>query len=413
MTKRIRHTWMVILAAWLSGCGSKEEPPPKPIVEVTVAKAEMADVQLSVRAPATIFPKEQANLSARVSAPIRSLHTRKGDTVTAGQLVAELENSDIAAQRDEATAAVADAEANLQKVTSGTAPTDIERARGQLESARAALGQAQKFYERRQELFRQGAIPNRDLLMSQTELAQAKTAYDVAKRSLDLLQQQSTEKDIKIAQSRVDQAQARLKLIKAQLAFTEIRSPFAGSITEQLMYPGDMAKPDAPIVTLVDLSVAVARVQVPEVDAAGIRKHQRCVFTSIDDPESPWEGRVSVVNQAVDSTRRTVEVWCDLSNSRRILRAGAFGSVLIEIGIQAKSVIVPQPAVQFSVGGTKAAVVVITDQQTSLKKGVEAGAIFDGKVQIKKGIQPAETVIVSGGYGLPDGTAVKVVKENK
>jgi HlyD family secretion protein len=408
MRNRLAYGCVAVLSVWLAGCAQKEEPPPKPVVEVKVAKAEVADVQLSVRAPATIFPKEQANISPRVTAPIRRLAARKGDRVTAGQILAELEKTDLIAQRDEAIAVVADAEANLQKVTSGTNPTDVERARGQVETTKAALDQAQKFYERRQELFRLGAVPNRDVVTSQTDLAQAKTAYDVATRSLDLLQQQSAGKDIKMAQSRLDQARARAELIQAQLAFTEIHSPFAGSVTEQFMYPGDMAKPDSPMFTIMDLSTAVARSQVPEGDAAGVRVGERCAFTSADDAAKRWEGNISVLNQAVDPARRTVEAWCEIPNPKGELRAGVFGFVLILTGVQAKSVVVPQAAVQFSEGGSKASVIVMTDKQTSLTRAVEAGPSYEGKVQIRKGVEPGELVIVYGGYGLADGTALKL-----
>lgn len=409
MRRRYIYSCIALLGGCLAGCAHQEEAPAKPVVAVTVAPAELADVQISVRAPATIFPKEQASISPRVTAPIRTLGARKGDMVAAGQVLAELEKTDLIAQRDEAVAVVADAEANLQKIASGTNPTDVERARGQVETTKAGLDQAQKFYERRQDLFRQGVIPNRDLITSQTDLAQAKTAYDVASKSLDLLQHQSADKDVRMAQSRLEQARARSQLIQAQIAFTEIHSPFAGSVTEQFMYPGDMAKPDSPMFTIMDLSTAEARAQVSEGDAVGVRVGQHCAFISSDDAAKRWEGKISVLSQAVDPGRRTVEAWCEIPNPNRQLRAGVFGSVMIFTGIQAKSVMVPQAAVQFSEGGTKASVIVMTDQRTSLTRAVDAGSAYEGKVQIRKGVEPGQMVIVSGGYGLTDGTAVKVV----
>src|SRR5262249_5801259 len=146
----------------------------KPVVAVKFVKAEESDEQLSVRAPATIFPREQANIASRITAPILELGARKGDRVTAGQVLAKLDNRDSIAQRKEAAAQVTDAEASLEKMRSGTVPADIDRARGQVTSTQAALNQAQQFYERRKQLFDQGAIPNRDLLVSQTDLATAK-----------------------------------------------------------------------------------------------------------------------------------------------------------------------------------------------------------------------------------------------
>ncbi|MCX6622810.1 MAG: biotin/lipoyl-binding protein, partial [Acidobacteria bacterium] len=89
----------------LAGCGSQpEEAHPKPVVAVKVVRAELADVPSTVSAPAFLFAREQANIGARVTAPIRKLLVRKGDTVAAGQVLAQLDNRDLLAQRDEASA---------------------------------------------------------------------------------------------------------------------------------------------------------------------------------------------------------------------------------------------------------------------------------------------------------------------
>jgi HlyD family secretion protein len=408
-----RQKYWPVLCLLLAGCARQAEETPKPVVAVKVARAEVADLKLSVRAPATIFPREQANIAARITAPIRTLRVRKGDSVSAGQVLATLENRDILAQRAEAAAALVDAQASLQKISAGTLPTDVERARGQLVGAEAALDKAQKVYDRRAELFKQGAIPNRDLLVSQTELAQAKAAYDVAKKSLELLENQSRDKDIRIAESRVEQAKAKLAQTEAQLQFAELRSPFAGSITEQFLYPGDMAKPEAPAFTVMDLTVAIARAQVPEAQTGQVRIGQACSFASVDASSGPSGGRVIVVNKAVDPARRTVEVWCEIPNSGRRLRASVFGELTVATGVVTKAVVVPQSAVQFAEGTRKGSVLVVDQKHVAHKKDVEAGAVTEGKVQIEQGISPGESVIVEGGYGLPDGTEVRIVGNPK
>jgi multidrug efflux pump subunit AcrA (membrane-fusion protein) len=407
------HILLPFTLLGLAGCGSQEEPPPKPVVEVKIAKADVAEVRITVRAPAYVFAREQANINARITAPIQKLLVRKGDDVAAGQVLAQLDNRDLLAQRAEAMAAVTDAEANLQRVTSGTLPTDVERARGEAASTEAALNQAQKFYERRRQLFEQGAIPQRDLLLSETELAQAKANHEVAARALDLLQNQSRDKDILMAKSKVEQAQARLALIKAQLDFAEIRSASAGTVTEQFMFPGDMAKPDAPIFTVMDLTVAVARAQIPEAEAAGVRAGETCTFVPADAAGTSFDGRISVVNQAIDPARRTVESWCEIPNSKRALRAGAFGQVLIVTGVVPKSVVVPSAAVQFVEGANKGVVMVASEKGVAVKKEVETGEVFDGKVRIKSGLAAGESVIVLGAYGLTEGTQIRLQEDKK
>ncbi len=395
----------------LAGCSSPEETPPSPVVDVKVAKAGTADVKITVRAPATVFAREQANISSRVTAPIHKLLVRKGDNVAAGQVLAQLDNRDLLAQQREALAAVTDAEANLQRMTTGTLPTDVERARGQVVSAEAALNQAQKIHDRRRQLFDQGAIPQRELLVSQTELAQARASYEVAKNTLDLLQNQSRDKDILIARSKVEQAQARLALVRAQLEFTEIRSATAGTITEQFMFPGDMAKPDAPLFTVMDLSVAVARAQMPESAAVAVRVGEPCTFVPSDNRGASFGGRVSMVNQAVDPARQTVEAWCEIPNPRRLLRGGVFGQAMIVTGIAPKSVVVPLTAVQLTEGTKKGFVMVVGDKGAATKKEVEIGEVIEGTVQVKSGLTAGDSVIVQGAYGLPEGTQVRVQEE--
>jgi cobalt-zinc-cadmium efflux system membrane fusion protein len=310
-------------------------------------------------------------------------------------------------------AAITDAEANLQKTASGTVPADLDRARGQVATSKAALNQAQKIYDRRKDLFEKGAIPQRDLLVSETELAQAKTAYDVAQKSLDLLEKQSSDKDIRIAQSRLEQAKARLAGIVAQLEFTEIRSPFAGVITEQMMFPGDLAKPDAPIFTIMNLSVAIARAQAPESESRSIRQGQACGFSPVDQPGTSFAGRITTINQAVDPARRTVEVWCEIANGQRRLKGGEFGSVAVTVGAARQSVVVPVAAVQFAEDGKKGTVMVVDAKNIAHTTEVETGETVDGRVRIVEGLKGGEIVIIEGGYGLPDKTEVRNKEEKE
>ena len=83
-----RHNLFFLPVLFLAGCSPHaEDTPPKPVVEVRVAKAELADVRTTVRGPAFVFAREQANIGARITAPIRKLLVRKGDNVAAGQVL--------------------------------------------------------------------------------------------------------------------------------------------------------------------------------------------------------------------------------------------------------------------------------------------------------------------------------------
>ncbi len=408
----MKHRFVILVLlgglVTLAGCGSHCQPEsPPPVVDVKVARATRETLQAEVNAPATVYGRQQAGVAARITAPIRRLLVRKGDSVAAGQVLAELEDRDLLAQRAEAQAAVSDAEATLEKLAGASLPADLERARGQLAAAEAAFNQAQKIYERRQALYEQGAIPGRDLLVSETELAQARANYEVAKTSLELLTRQTRDREIRIAESRLAQARARLAYIETQIEFTRLRSPFGGVIIEQYMFPGDMARPDAPVFEVADLSVAVARAQVPEAAAGPLRVGQPCSFQPVDEPDRRYAGRVGVVNRAVHPERRTVEVWCEVPNHRNGIRTGMFGEVTIVTQTIPRALTLPLSAVEFVEGTDRGLVRVVARERAVRVREVATGLRSAGKVQVIGGLDESELVIIEGGYGLADGTPVR------
>lgn len=157
----------VLLAC--AGCRSKDPAETKLVVEVTTAVAEERAWQASVSGPATLYPRQQASISARMAAPIRELHAAKGSVVHKDQVLAVLANRDLEDARAEAQLAVSEVEALYEKLSASTLPGEIEKARAQLAAAEAALNTAQKIYDRRKALYEEGAIPSREVLVSQAE----------------------------------------------------------------------------------------------------------------------------------------------------------------------------------------------------------------------------------------------------
>ena len=333
------RAWIAVPALLaLAGCSSSEpEEKVTPLVEVRVAAAQRTDLAERVQAPGTLYPVAQAAVAAKIGAPIRELLVTKGSAVKKDQLLAVLENRDLEAAAAEARGALQQAEAELAKLEAGALPGQLESAQAQVNITSSALDTAQKIHDRRKILVEQGAIPARELLVSQNELAAAQNNHQVAKKNLELLQSQTRERDLEIARSRVEQARARLAQAEAQAAFTRIRSPLDGVVSDQWMYPGDMAKPDAPIVTVMDIRKLVVRAQVPEARAPLLALGQAAEFLPQDLPDRRFAGRVSVISPAVDRAARTVEVWAEIDNSQGVLRAGGYG--MLSIAADRKSVV--------------------------------------------------------------------------
>lgn len=207
-----------------------------------------------------------------------------------------------------------------------------------------------------------------------------------------------------MARSGLTQAQARLALVQAQLGFARIDSPSAGVITEQFLYPGDMARPDAPLFTVMDLSAAVARGQFPEEQVGALRTGQNCRFEGLAGDEA-HAGKLTVINAAVDPASRTVEAWCEIPNPDRRLKAGAFGRLTVIIGVSRKAVTVPPSAVHLD--GEQSVVWTVGTDGLAHENRVQTGVRSADLVELVDGLRGGETVVVEGGYGLYDGVAVR------
>src|SRR3954452_4395743 len=144
-----------------------------PVVSVKVAKAEKGSIAAQVVAVGTIWPREKADVAAKVSAQIKQMALLKNKVVRAGEVIAVLESRDLQAQRAEAVAALNEARANERSLITGTIPKTNAEDQKSLLDARAKVNNARATYERRRVLYEKNGISKKDLEASQLELTTA------------------------------------------------------------------------------------------------------------------------------------------------------------------------------------------------------------------------------------------------
>lgn len=395
------------------GCRSGDDADKKVIVNVSVQRAAAKDVPLVVSAPATIFGKSEAHISARITASVQQVLVHKGEPVKAGQALAVLDRRDLEAQHADAVASMQNSEAALERTEHASIPLQLTQARGDLAAKKAALDLAQQVFERRKQLFAEGAISGRDLQTSEAALAQAQANFDAAQTNLDAVEKHTSAEDLRTAKNNLAQSQARESLAAANLSFAELRSPFAGTVTEQLIFPGDLASPGTQMFTVADMSSAVARAQVDADQVTGVKVGQACSFSNNDGIGTPSQGKITVVNQAVDPARRTVEVWCEIPNRDGALKSGFFGSVNISVGKAPQAVVIPSSAIEFEEGTQTGKVYVVDGGNIAHLRKVTAAPIDDHEVRVLSGVHAGELVVTAGEYGLPDNTQVNPAGANQ
>jgi multidrug efflux pump subunit AcrA (membrane-fusion protein) len=386
------------------------DKPEAPEVSVQAAPAQKGEISRVVSAEAVIFPFAQSAITPKINAPVKRFLVNRGQKVHQGQLLAVLENRDLAAAAMDNQGALEQAQATYETSVRATLPQDMQKAEFDVETTQKELEAQQTLYDSRNDLFKQGALPRKDLDQSAVALAQARSAYNTAKKHLDDLKAIGQQQALKAAKGQLSSAQGKDMGAKAQLSYSQIISPIDGYITDRPLYPGEMASTTAPLLTVMDISKVTAKAHIPQTDALLLRKGDK-VAISIpgSDDVKKIDGTVSLISPALDPNSTTIEIWVQAANPDQQLRPG----MTVQLSITAKTVqdalVVPVSAL-LNAQGDSGQVMVIDSASTAQSRDVKTGIQNGQDVEIVSGIKPGEMVITEGAYGLPDKTKVKVEK---
>jgi HlyD family secretion protein len=369
----------VVAGMALSGCSSQEAPDDTPTATVQVGAAETEPIQRVISADAILYPKDQAAISPKVNAPVAKFYVNRGSKVRAGQLLAELENKDLAGAVTENQGGYQQAEANYQTI-SQTTGQDLKLAQDQLRAA-------QTFYDARNSLFKQGAASAKDVEDARIALVQAQNQYALAEKQYQL----------KSAEAQLIAAKGKTASAEAQLSYTRIVSPISGVVTDRPLYAGEMAAAGAPLLTVMDLSQVVARAHIPQSDAVLLKSGDAATVAL--PGQKAVSGKVTLVSPALDPGSTTVEVWVQAPNPGETMRPGASVRVSMVAQTVPEAVVIPAEALLTATDGTTSVMVLGSDNKAHQQK-VTTGIRNGDDVQVTEGLKGGERLVTVGAFEL-------------
>src|SRR5579863_9852619 len=394
----------VIPLLFLPGCKKESTPP----VEVTVQAEhpEQGTISEHITVDAILAPFAQAAIEPKITAPVRKFYVQRGAKVKEGQLLAVLENADLAAAALDNKGSFVAAQAAYDTATKAQVPEDVQKAELDFAQAKANLDLNQSIVNSRKQLFAEGAIPGRDLDTAQAALVQAQAAYDSAAKHLDSTKNVSREAALKAAQGQLSSAEGKLKGAQAQVSYSEIHSPINGVVTDRPLFAGETAAAGAPLLTVMDTSSLLAKTHIAQsvVQQMKVGDQAQIQVPGVPDPVT---ARVSLISPALDPGSTTVEVWLKIDNKAGKLKVGTPVKALITGKTVEDAWKIPNSAVLTAQDGSKSVMVVGPDGAAH-KKAVTLGVTDGEDVQVVSGLSPSDMVITGGAYGLDEGTKVKV-----
>jgi len=256
-----------------------------PALAVTTEAVQARDLEAVVSASGKIQPKRLVNISADTSGRVVDLAVNEGDRVSRGQFLLQIDPRSLRTRVDSGSASLSAAEASL------------EQTRQAVQTARVQLEQAQRTLERQQDLWKQ-QLTTRD-------------ALDKAENDVRGLQSslQEREKLVTAQAARISQERASLESARYDLSKVRIESPIDGIVTRRNIQEGETAvigtmnNAGTVLLTLADMSVIQAEVEVDETNIPTVQLGQPARITVDALPDRTFKGRVSEIgNSPIQTT---------------------------------------------------------------------------------------------------------------
>lgn len=341
---------------------------------VTGVAPERRDVVRTLVLTGRVGPSTRPQVGATASGRVVQLLVREGDHVSAGQLLARIDDS-------QQTAMLAEARASLSSAAA--------RARSTLEQAELVAHTTDRDAGRARVLFTQGAISERDLQEAELTASSAKAELDAARATAG--------GTATAPLADVARARAAVEAADAQLALTRINAPAAGRVLTRIVEPGDAVLQGQLLLEL-QLDGATELVAFAREENLAELKIGAVATASADAfPDSTFPSRVSWLAPLIDRNQGTVEVRLSVPAPPDYLRADMTISVNVEVARRSGALVVPRDLVRGIESGAPW-LMVATDDRAE-RRPVKVGVTGDRYVEILDGLSAKERV-------LPTSTAV-------
>jgi membrane fusion protein (multidrug efflux system) len=387
-------------------------------IQVGVIQPERRPLEVTLSFTGDVNPNRQTAIFAKTSGYIRAIHAERGQFVTAGALLVEIEPTEAETALDQSRAAIATAEAGLQ-----VARSNLESARANLLNQQALLARAQAVLanDRRQadrlaELYGKGLVSaqDRDNARTAHEASQAAVRAQEAQVEVARVQITTTESQVYLADTQVAQQRAGQRMAQMRLDDTKVVAPFSGFVAEKRLEVGASVSAAAAatsnasiaILTLQDIDPVKVQVEVPERDVARIKAGNVVRVTSDAYPGRRFSGRVARVVHALDPRTRTMGIEVDIPNAENLLKPGMYARIDLVVEVRADALLVP---LEVLTGAEGLPTVLVVREGKVVSTVVELGPTDGPRVQIVKGLAPDAQVIFQGKELVRDGMAVKAV----
>jgi multidrug efflux system membrane fusion protein len=386
---------LIVLALFIAGCSTSNKAvpvaQPPQAAPVFVSKALSKSVPIEIQAVGNVEAYSTVAIKAQVGGELTVVDFQEGADVKKGDRLFVIDPRQYESQVAQADATLAKDRARLQ-----SAQANLARDMAQEEYARA---QAKRYAE----LSQKGVLAKDSAEQTDSQARAAAEAVRADRAAIDSMQ------------ANIAADQAALDRAKLQLEYCTIRSPIDGRTGHLLLKQGNVVKAtDVDLVTINQIRPIFVTFNVPETNLPLIKAHVAAGDIAVaayfqGDEAVAATGKLSFVENAVDSATGTIRLKAVFDNPGAKLWPGQFVRTVVRLNVSADSIVIPATAVQTGQDGKF--VFVTKPDMTVESRPVVTGRTIDRSVVIEKGLREGETVVTTGQLRLVSGSRVQIKQE--
>ncbi|NES22208.1 MAG: efflux RND transporter periplasmic adaptor subunit [Symploca sp. SIO3E6] len=397
-----------------NGAGAQPQTPSSPWkkknINVDAAIAKKGTIQEPLEYPGTTKPVREVSLRSQIEGRLLKLNVDVGDTVSQGQILAQIDDVLLLTAVNEAQAELAALESEVAQAENRVSNAKARRRQAQLEFEQAQIDAA-----RFQTLQEAGAIAKQEAELAQTAAATAQQNVVAATEQIS-----TEEKAVTAAQGRVQAQQAVLAQNQERQSYALLAAPMNGIVLEKVTEPGNLVTAGGEVLKLGDFSRVKIDIPVSDLELANIQVGQSASVRLDAFADKSVAGKVTRISPAADSEQLKVLVEVTIPNSNGRIGSGLLARVSF-VPTTPLRVVIPETALQKRWGNAgnrqpveesnEGKVFVITnegDKPQVKARSVKLGARANGNVEIIFGLEPGERFVTRSSRRLQDGDTVRV-----
>jgi HlyD family secretion protein len=357
------------------------------------------DLRQTVVASGRIITPQRVAVAAQLSGRVVRVAVLEGATVTRGQLLLALDDTEARAGVEQAAAALAQANAKLRALTE----VELRAAQQGLRENEANWQQAEKQRLRLRDLKARGFVGQADLDTAERNAAVAKSQLESAR-----LQVRSREPDASaaaLAQAAVAQAVATEQQMQEKLKQQQILAPADGVLISRAVEPGDVVQPGQLLMALAVAGITQIEVQLDEKNLGKLALGQPALASADAYPSVRFDATVAYINPGIDATRGAVQVKLEVTAPPPYLRQDMTVSVDIKTAERKAVLVIPTGAIRDL--GTTTPWVMVIRQRRAVRQTVSVGLRGDENSEILSGLKVGEAVVSASLVTVVEGAHVR------